>query len=268
MNKFAVALKSAEIAFALSLTFSPACCVALAQDSSNPPGEKPSEEDSKIAYGAESDFTSGSAWRGLVISDRPVVSNAGWISKYEFTFIAANTLALSNTTEGTRPRVTDLILTYEQDWGKLKIEPTFDTYWYRDPLNIATSRSMEGSIKLSYPAGPIRLFTSHSFDVLTHKGAYFGEAGIELARRLSEKNELGISLDTGWASSTFNRAYVGVNKASFSLVGLECSWTHHLKTHFYLRPHFEFSSIADRQVRASLSHPNFFTFGLALGVEF
>ncbi len=193
MNKFAVALKSAEIAFALSLTFSPACCVALAQDSSNPPGEKPSEEDSKIAYGAESDFTSGSAWRGLVISDRPVVSNAGWISKYGFTFIAANTLALSNTTEGTRPRVTDLILTYEQDWGKLKIEPTFDTYWYRDPLNIATSRSMEGSIKLSYPAGPIRLFTSHSFDVLTHKGAYFGEAGIELARRLSEKNELGIS---------------------------------------------------------------------------
>jgi hypothetical protein len=126
----------------------------------------------------------------------------------------------------------------------------------------------KGSIKLSYPAGPIRLFTSHSFDVLTHKGAYFGEAGVELARRLSEKNELGISLDTGWASSTFNQAYVGVNKSAFSLVGLECSWTHHLKSRFYPRPHFEFTSVVDQQVRASLSHPNFFTFGLALGVEF
>src|SRR5258708_19526826 len=207
MNKFAVALKSAEIAFALSLTFSPACCVALAQDSSNPPGEKPSEEDSKIAYGAESDFTSGSAWRGLVISERPVVSNAGWISKYGFSFIAANTLALSDTTEGTRPRATDLILTYEQDWGKLKIEPTLDSYWYHDPLNVGTSKSMEGSIKLSYPAGPIRLFTSHSFDVLSHKGAYFGEAGMKYERHLREKNELGISIDTGCASSTFNQAY-------------------------------------------------------------
>ncbi|HEX9384094.1 MAG TPA: hypothetical protein VF908_11880 [Gemmatimonadaceae bacterium] len=207
MNKFVAALKLAETAFVLLLTFLPACSVALAQDSSNPLGEKPSEENSKIVYGAESDFTSGSAWRGLVISDRPVVSNAGWISKYGFTFMAANTLALSDTTEGTRPRVTDLILAYKHDWRKLKIEPTLDSYWYHDPLNIGTSTSIEGSIKLSYPAGPIRLFTSHSSDVLSHKGAYFGEAGMKYERNLPERNELGISIDTGWASSTFNQAY-------------------------------------------------------------
>jgi hypothetical protein len=81
MNKFVAALKLAETAFVLLLTFLPACCVALAQDSSNPPGEKSSEENLKTVHGAESDFTSGSAWRGLVISDRPVVSNAGWVSK-------------------------------------------------------------------------------------------------------------------------------------------------------------------------------------------
>jgi hypothetical protein len=84
MNKFAVALKLTKTVLALSLTFSPVCSVALAQDSANPPGEDPSEKDSKIVYGAESDFTSGTAWRGLVISERPVVSNAGWISKYGF----------------------------------------------------------------------------------------------------------------------------------------------------------------------------------------
>jgi hypothetical protein len=84
MNKLVAALKLAETAFVLSLIFLPACSVALAQDSSDPPGEKPSEENSKTAYDAESDFTSGSACRGLVISDRPVVSNAGWISQYGF----------------------------------------------------------------------------------------------------------------------------------------------------------------------------------------
>src|SRR5260370_37976658 len=263
MTKVAVTLM-----FAVSLRVFSVCSLAFAQGAPGPPGEKPLEEDRKVAYGAESDLSSGYVWRGLVVSDRPVVSPAVWICTSGFTFIAASTLALSNTTEGTRPSVTDLILTHERDWNKLKIEPTFETYWYRDPLGIATSRSMEGSLKVSYPVGPIRLFTAHSFDVLTHKGAYFGEAGIDYERHFSQKSELATSFHTGWASSTFNDAYVGVNKPAFSLVGLECSFTHRLKPHFYLRPPLEFSSIVDRQLRAAVSRPNFFTFGLATGVEF
>src|SRR5260370_8856976 len=113
MNKFVAALKLAETAFVLLLTFLPACSSALAQDSSNPLGEKASEKNSKIVYGAESDFTSGSAWRGLVISDRPVVSNAGGISKYGFTFIAATTLALTAPTDETTPQGPALTLTYD-----------------------------------------------------------------------------------------------------------------------------------------------------------
>ncbi len=79
MNKLAAALKLAETAFATSLTFLAVCSVALAQDSANPPAEKPSERDSKLVYGAESDFTSGSAWRGLVICHCPMaVSRLCW----------------------------------------------------------------------------------------------------------------------------------------------------------------------------------------------
>jgi hypothetical protein len=48
MNKFVAALKLAETAFVLLLTFLPACSVALAQDSGNPPGEKQFEENSRI----------------------------------------------------------------------------------------------------------------------------------------------------------------------------------------------------------------------------
>jgi hypothetical protein len=56
VNKCVAALKLAETAFVLLLTFLAACCVALVQDSSNPPGENPSEENSKIV---EISFDSG-----------------------------------------------------------------------------------------------------------------------------------------------------------------------------------------------------------------
>jgi hypothetical protein len=58
MNKFWAALKLAETAFVLLLTFLAACSIAVAQDSSNAPGEKPSEENSKIV---EISFDTGCA---------------------------------------------------------------------------------------------------------------------------------------------------------------------------------------------------------------
>ncbi len=58
MNKFVAALKLAETAFVLLLTCLGACSVALAQDSSNSPGEKPSEENLKIV---EISFDTGCA---------------------------------------------------------------------------------------------------------------------------------------------------------------------------------------------------------------
>lgn len=268
MKMFAVLLKVARTTLALLLTFASAGSVAFGQDSPKPVEEEASGGASRITYGTESDFSSGYAWRGLVISDRPVASPSVWISAAGFTFIASNILSLGDTSEGTRPRVTDLTLTYEREWKKLKIEPSLEMYWYRDPLNIAASKSMEASFKFSYPVGPIRLFTAHSFDVWTQRGAYFGEGGIEYNRRFSKKSKLESSLHAGWASSTFNDAYAGVSKPAFNVVALECSLTHYLTKYFYLSPHFEFSTIVDHDLHASLSRPNFFTFGLAIGVEF
>ena len=58
MNKFVADLKLAETAFVLLLPFLAVCSVALAQDSSNPPGENPSEENSQIV---EISFDTGCA---------------------------------------------------------------------------------------------------------------------------------------------------------------------------------------------------------------
>src|SRR5260370_35002882 len=106
MTKVAVTLM-----FAVSLRVFSVCSLAFAQGAPGPPGEKPLEEDRKVAYGAESDLSSGYVWRGLVVSDRPVVSPAACISSHAFPFLAAGPLVLSNTDDGQRPSVTHLVLT-------------------------------------------------------------------------------------------------------------------------------------------------------------
>jgi hypothetical protein len=244
------------------------CCPALAQNSAKPPEQKTRQEDREIAYGVENDFGAGYVWRGLVVSDRPVVQPAAWVSRSGFTFVAWSNLSLRNTTEATRPQVTVLILTHERSWKHLRIEPTIEAFLYRDPVSIEASSSMEGSVKLSFPVGPLRLFTIHSFDVLTYRGAYFGAAGVAYQRHASEKTRLEVSFHTGWASSTFNNAYIGVDKPAFNLIGVESSLTYYVKPYLFLRPHSELSTLVDRQLRLELLEPTFFNLGLAVGVEF
>jgi hypothetical protein len=124
---------------------------------------------------------------------------------------------------------------------------------------------MESSLMLSYPVGPLRIFTSHAFDVLAYPGSYFGEAGLKYERQFKKSIELSISTRSGWASAKFNDVYIGVNKSAFNYVGVEGSLTYNLGQHLYFQPHIEFSSITDRRLRALLLPANIINFGLAFG---
>jgi hypothetical protein len=44
--------------------------------------------------------------------------------------------------------------------------------------------------------------------------------------------------------------------------------TTYVKPHLYIGPHFQFSTIIDRALRAELAQPTLFFVGLATGVEF
>ncbi len=236
---------------------------ALAQS----PSDARSESDNKLTWGVESDFSSAYVWRGTVVSDQPVVQPAAWVSISGFTFTASGTLALGDTSEGTRPRITDLGVTYEQDFKKFRITPGIESFSYRDPLNGQSSTSVEASIRVSYPVGPLRLFTSHSVDVFDYRGAYFAKAGVSYGRKISKRSEVGLVLYGRWANATFNDAYIGVSRSAFNLVGIESSFTYHLTSSLYLRPHLEFSHIVDQRLRAA-SPLKPVTFGMAIGVEF
>jgi len=230
--------------------------------------DQPSEKARPTPYGAEIDVSSGYVYRGLVISDRPVVQAETSVSGRVGTLSVWTNITLAETSDGARPQILDVELTRAHHWGKLTIEPGLEAFHYHDPLSIDTALSMEGSVSLSYQAGPFRLLTSHSVDVLAYRGAYFGEAGIEVDRRVSQRVKAEGSFNTGWASSTFNDAYIDVAKSAFNFVGVEAALTAYLKPRFYFRPHFQFSTIVDRALRAELARPTLFTVGLAVGVEF
>jgi hypothetical protein len=239
-----------------------------------------------FTYGAEIDFNSGYVWRGLLLDDGFVAQPSAWISAYGFTLTAWSNMAmtsaaaaggpspnaapnaamgLTSASGGRGPNAGDFLLTYDREWKKLRIETGLDAYLGRQSSQIDTRNTMEGLLELSYPIGPLRLYTTHAFDVLAYRGSYFGEARLEHERQITKKAELTISIRSGWASAKFNQVYTGVNKSAFNFVGAEGSLTYNLGEHMYLMPHIEFSSITDRRLRAQLSPSNLANFGIAFG---
>jgi hypothetical protein len=276
-----------------------------------------SEAQATFTYGAEIDFNSGYAWRGLLLDWGPVAQPSAWISAYGFTFTAWGNMAMSRASGDAGLKAVDFLLTYDREWEKLRIEAGLDAYLGRQSSNIEpqnpqsssigpqnpqssnigprnpqssnigpqnpqssnigprnpqlliieSRNTMEGSLKLSYPAGPLRIFTIQAFDVLAYRGSYFGEAGVEYERQLSKNTEFMTSIRSGWASAKFNDVYIGVNKSAFNFVGAEGSLTYYRGKHLYFRPHIEFSSITDRRLRLQLSPVSIVNFGFAFGLS-
>ena len=218
-------------------------------------------EQRRITYGAETDFVSGYVWHGILESDKPAMEAEAWISGSGFTFTAWSSLDLANRSESAN-------LTYRRDWGKLRLEPSVEAYLNHPPAGVHDPASMEAALKLSYPAGPFRVFAIHAFDVMAHRGAYYGEAGLAYESRIKKNTVLAASLYAGWASSKFNDVYIGLRKPAFNFVGAEGSLTYYVSRSLYFQPHFELSKIADRRLREYLPRPSVFNFGLAMGVEF
>jgi len=221
----------------------------------------------RATYGIEIAFRSGHADRGFIINDRPVVQPVMWFSGSGTEFSAWSSFPVAQTTDGARPQIVELELTHEQTWGKLTVGPALRMYFYHDALNAERDRSLEGWLNLSYDVGPFRLFTRHSLDVLTYKGAYFVDAGVESYTRVSPPLEIGGSLGAGWASARFNDAYAGIARRALDRVGAEM-WLTVYKKRFYVGPHFEFSTIVDPAVRAATTRPTYLLVRLSLGGEF
>lgn len=251
--------------WALWLVVATPCAPAFGQ---NPPALVQSTAKPPTSFGVEIAFRSGHAYNGFIISDRAVVQPVVWVSGDGAEFSVWGNLPLAATSDGARPQILELEASREHKWGHLTIAPAMRMYFYRDPVNIDADRSIEGWLYLKYRVGPLRLFTNHSLDVLTYRGAYYGEAGISSEQHVTPQLEVGGSVGAGWASAKFNATYAGVATSVLDRVMVEGWFTAHLTPHTYISPHVEFSSIVNRAVRAELTHPTYVLVRLATGVEF
>lgn len=222
----------------------------------------------RITYGLEVAFRSGHSDRGFMISDRPVIQPAAWLSGNGAEFSVWSNFTLHENSDGSRPEILELELTRRYEWKRLTIGPAARMYFYHDPLSPYSERSLETWLYLSFDVGPFSLFTNHSLDVLSYQGAYFVDGGIELERNISDRVEIGGSFGAGWGSAMFNDSWVGVGKSALNRVSAEGWFTAYLSQHLYINPHFEYSRLLDPEVRAAALRPGYLRLGIALGSEF
>lgn len=220
-------------------------------------------DDEKIHYGCDLDFNSRDVWHGIVSSDGAVFQPSVWASMNNFTFNVWANMEINKGANKGKFNETDLSLSYEGSICNLEVEPGIIFYLY--PEGDSTG---EFSLKLSYPLGEFSAETIHTFDFINYRGSYFGEIGLGYSKKLNPKLSVDAYAGTGWASSKFNKTYIGVSKSTHNLVNVNLGLTYYPTEHFYIRPHVEASSIIDRTLRANLEKPDFINYGLTVGTEF
>jgi hypothetical protein len=248
-------------AFLLLTAWCPPAFAAFAQSTDT---ERP------VSYGVEIAFRSGHADRGVLIGDRPVIQPVTWVAAKGAELSLWSSFPVAENTDRSRPEIFEIELTHGLQWRALTVGPAVRAYFYKDPASSYSTRSIEGWLYLSVAMGSFRLFSNHSVDLQTYRGAYFGEAGIASARRLSQRLEIGGLFGAGWASATFNEAYVGVAKSALNRINAEGWVTAYVKPPFYIGSHVEFSTIVDQAVRAApdLLRPTYVLVRLTTGGEF
>jgi hypothetical protein len=220
-----------------------------------------------VTYGLEVAFSSGHADRGFLISDRAVIQPVTWVGWNGLGLSLWNSLPLTANSDGSRPHITELELTQTRRWGRLTLAPALRMYYYRDALSRERDHSLEGWLNVSLAVGPFSFFVNPSIDVLTYKGAYFVDAGVESERRVSPHLELGGSVRAGWASWRFNNEYVEIPKSTLDRVRGAAWLTAYVTPHFYIGPLLEYNVTVDRDVRA-VTGPNYLLIRVAVGGEF
>jgi hypothetical protein len=222
---------------------------------------------SPISGGAEIDFSSRYVWQGIAYTRGPVQQSSAWITAGHWTFEAWGNQILNN--DAMRGQLTEYSITLGYSWTRhgWTIEPSCEK-WVNHPSNADTGPNTGVCYaRISHHAGPFTVYTTHNLDIQSYRGAYWGDAGISREQTWG-RWKLEASISGGWASSKFDEAYIGRAKNAFNLLTAGSSITVSLPHHIYLRPHFEFSRIMDRQLRQQLSSPTLWNGGLALGVSF
>jgi hypothetical protein len=222
------------------------------------------EEEPTFTYGGELEIASRYVWRGLELSDGAVAEPLVWASAYGFTLSGWGNMPLEGTNSG-RFDEADATLQYSAEWGKLKIEPGVSTYSYMNQEDVPDT--VELSLALTYPVGPVELFLEHNVDVSEYSGAYFDRLG---ATWTGTKSGGGftpaVQVALGLGSSKFNEANIGPSVAALNFAMADLGVTWEGSGAFYARAHISLLTTVDETLRAELPSADLVFGGIVLGV--
>jgi len=225
----------------------------------------PAEADETFGFGVEADFVSRYVWRGIALSEGPVLQPSMWFSFYGATLTVWGNFVLNDEANQGQLNEVDFNLGYVYQHKNFFVGSLFLFYLYPhqdiDPTG-------EGSIILGFQKGPFKIFTAQLIDIIAAPGAYFGLVGGSFEKELHSKLSLKTSVGVGWANGKFNEANfeVPMAKANVFVWNLDLNW--YIHDPFYLRPHMKVTTLLSSDLRDSVEDPTIVSGGLALGVEF
>lgn len=217
------------------------------------------EEEPVWGGGVEADTNYRYLWRGLRLSDQPVIQPSGWL------WWGDGTLSLwaSIPTPGDETAILELDPSVEWAFhaGDVNITPSVVGYVYPGDMGSSTA---EGIVTVDVPIGPLSLYTSHAFDFLLVPGSWYGTVGLSVEQELPANLTVDGKLELAAADAAFNGQSYVLNRSITTVdsltMGVGVAWAYGA---FYVRPHGEFSAWLPKEAPVPLPY----NVGLALGLD-
>ena len=217
------------------------------------------------SFGIEVEPNTRYVWRGIVLSQGPVVQPSVWVSAQDFTFTVWGNYGLNREPRPWRFNEVDLTLGYGRGWLGLEFEPELGAYLYPSQ---AGSNTAEASLRVSRSVGPVSLFLANACDFVIYPGAYYGQGGVSWEPELGAGFTLSVSTQVDWASARFNQANFEVNQWAWNRVAGDLSLSYAPGRRVSIQPHVGFSALLDQRLRSQVAEPDLVFGGVLLGLEF
>jgi hypothetical protein len=217
------------------------------------------KKDEGFSLGFEADFASQYVWRGIALSQGPVLQPSLWLTLGGATFSAWGNFVLNDEPNQGQLNEVDFTLGYGRHVRRFFFNALL--YFYLFPHQ-AVPATAEGSLVLGLTFGPVKVYTNQNSDFIANPGGYFGFFGLSYEKRIHPVLSMKTSAEFGWANGSFNRSNFGISKFAANLFDWELEFQWLVKSPFYLRPYLEVDVLLDSDLRRSVADPNIVSGGL------
>lgn len=227
-------------------------------------GENKAEEDSpsRPSIGFETDYISKYVWYGIPLSDGAVAQSSLWLENRGYTYMIYGNFDLAK-------RVFDqynLYISKSVQAGRIEAEFALQSYHFpRDEEALSTR---EFILTLTRPFKNFDLYVSQSWDIQTYKGSYIADFGISFERETPRGEVFKSSFYIEYCSRIFNELNLELSKPAFDMAGSEFSYTYTRKDGIYIKPHAEYYTAIDKDLKDIVEKPDTFSYGITVGKTF